>query len=125
MHPLTLEFLYSSVCRETQVHMLHSDKMSRFVKDEGLQLQIDGARVAECNRPGKSSDFISNGVSINRKYLTAFEKCGIFNLSICYPIYDWTDDDVFDYLVENDIPFSKEYIVNGEYDSWKSRKIHE
>lgn len=124
MHPETLEFLYSNVCKGTEVHMLHSGIMSCFVEDEGLQLQIDGARVSEYNRPGKSSDFIRNGVNVNRKNLTSYEPVGIFGLSICYPIFDWTDEDVFDYLDDNQLPFSKEYMKNGEYDSWKWKKIN-
>ena len=47
--------------------------------------------------------------------MPSFVKNGIFGLSITYPIVDWTDEEVFDYLDNNEIPFSAEYMRNGEY----------
>lgn len=122
MHPSTLEFLYSTVARKHHVDFMPAIMMENFVKNKGLLCQIDGARVAEANRPGKSSNFIKNGINVNRKELTPFVENGMFGLSVCYPIYDWSDDDVFDYLVENRIEVSDEYIENGELMEYLERK---
>jgi 3'-phosphoadenosine 5'-phosphosulfate sulfotransferase (PAPS reductase)/FAD synthetase len=124
MHPETLEFLYSNVCKKGRVLFMHSSNMPEWVKENSMRMQIDGARIAEANRPGKSSDIIRNGVNVNRSLMTEIEPVGIFGLTICYPILDWSDEDVFDYLNDNDLPFSAEYLKNGEYDSWKWKKTH-
>ncbi len=124
MHPETLEFLYSNVCKNGQVLFMHSSNMPDWVERNSMRMQIDGARIAEANRPGKSSDIIRNGVNVNRSLMTEIEPVGIFGLTICYPILDWSDEDVFDYLHENNLPFSDEYMKNGEYDSWKWKKTH-
>jgi len=124
MHPETLEFLYSEVCKNHRVTFMHSVFMPSWITMNRMTLQIDGARQAEASRPGKSSDFIRDGVNVNRSLMSYYEPKGIFGLGICYPIFDWSDDDVFDYLYHYKIPFSKEYLKNGEYDSWKWRQIN-
>jgi 3'-phosphoadenosine 5'-phosphosulfate sulfotransferase (PAPS reductase)/FAD synthetase len=125
MHPETLVFLYETVCRNYKVHFMHSSQMPEFVVANGLRCQIDGARIAEASRPGKSSDIIRDGKNVNRSLMNEFEPNGIFGLNICYPILDWSDEDVFDYLHFFKLPFSDEYRKNGEYDSWKWKKTHE
>ena len=97
--------------------------MSEFLWVNKIECQIDGARRSEANRPGKSSNFISNGRDVNRAELPPFVAKGLFNISFCYPIYDWTDEDVFDYLYEYKIPFSNEYQRNGEVAAyWKGKQ---
>lgn len=118
-HPKTLEFMYTSLCRHNSVIFTHSSLMPEWLNKTGFKCQIDGARRSEWDRPGKSSNIIVNGQNVNRKDMPDFVETGIFGMSLVYPIVDWTDDDVFEYLVTNNIPFSDEYVVNGEYDAWK------
>lgn len=119
MHPETLNFLYTNVCRKNRVEFLHSSGMEEWVKDNGMLCQIDGARTEEATRAGKSANIIRNGVSVNRALMTEFEPCGIFNLQISYPIYDWTGYDVFDYLCANKVELSREYATDAEYLQWE------
>lgn len=126
-HPLTLNFLYTEVCKDTTVDFLHSSKMKDFIRKNNLVCQIDGARISEWNRPGKSSEIVVNGKKVSRLDMPEFVEYGLFDISFLYPIYDWTDDDVFDFLIENDIKFSQEYNVNGEFSTylhgkWKIRR---
>lgn len=116
-HPKTLEFLYTHVCRHNQVRFMHSSMMPDFVKARTLKCQVDGARRSEWSRPGKSSNIIVNGENVNRKDMPEFVENGIFNIALVYPIVDWEDKDVFDYLITNDIPFSDEYRENGELEA--------
>jgi 3'-phosphoadenosine 5'-phosphosulfate sulfotransferase (PAPS reductase)/FAD synthetase len=122
MHELTLQFLYKMVGTKYEVQFMHSSKMPNWIAKNMLKCQIDGARRSEWNRPGKSSEIIVNGEKISRKDMPSFVERGIFDLSMLYPIYDWTDDDVFDYLHENEIPMSQEYFVNGEVVDYLQRK---
>lgn len=119
MYPSTLEFLYSNVSKQHPVEFLHSSQMPDYIKRNGLTCQIDGARIEEHDRPGKSSNIIRNGESVNRKEMTEYEPNGIFGLAICYPILDWSSQDIFDYLDDNNLPFSKEYIESGEYEQFR------
>jgi predicted phosphoadenosine phosphosulfate sulfurtransferase len=102
--------------------MMPAIMMQDFVYANNLTCQIDGARVSEAERPGKSSNFIRDGQNVNRKELTPFVENGMFGLTVCYPIYDWTDDDVFDYLIDTEIEVSNEYIENGEIMAYLDRK---
>lgn len=114
MHPSTLFFLYENVSKENIVQFIHSSKMEKFVNDNGLKCQVDGARISEADREGKSANFIMGGKNYNRKDLKPMIADGLFGIHFCYPILDWTDIDVFDYLTSHDIPFSQEYLANGE-----------
>lgn len=126
MHPPTLEYLYTQVCTKHEVQFMHSNKMKNWLLKNMLRCQVDGARRSEWDRPGKSSEIIVDGEKVSRKEMPQFVEKGIFDLSIVYPIYNWTDTDVFDYLYENQIPFSKEYQQNGEWDKyWENRLYRE
>lgn len=114
MHESTLEFLYSNVALKNRMSFMPAHMMERFIRENNLKCQIDGARIAEANRPGKSSNFIHNGINVNRKDLKPFIENGMFGLYVCYPIFDWSDDDVFDYIVKHEIQLSDEYFENGE-----------
>ena len=125
MHPETLEFLYSKVCKENTLHFLHSSNMKRFVSMYGLKCQLDGARASEWNRAGKSSEIIINGEKVNRKDMPEFAEHGMFGLSFCFPIYDWSDDDIFDYISLKNLSISAEYLKNGELDTWNNKRMKE
>lgn len=122
MYPSTLEFIYSKVAMKNKVHFMPASMMESWVKENRFECQIDGARIAEANRPGKSSNFIRNGQNVNRKELTPMVENGMFGLTVCYPILDWTDDDVFDYIAQYKLEFSDEYIENGELADYVERK---
>jgi 3'-phosphoadenosine 5'-phosphosulfate sulfotransferase (PAPS reductase)/FAD synthetase len=121
-HPKTLEFLYTDVCKKNKVMFMHSSNMEKFIHDSGLKCQVDGARRSEWDRPGKSSNIIVNGKNVNRKDMPDFVEVGIFGMSLVYPILDWVDEDVFDYLDLHNLPFSDEYRENGELENWRSLK---
>lgn len=107
-HPDTIAYLYE-LCYNQQVHFVPSSETERFIKEKGLKCQVDGTRIAEFNRTDKSAVFIRNGVDVSRTEMTEFEENGIFGLSLLYPIYDWTDEEVFSFICANNIPLSKEY----------------
>ena len=76
------------------------------VKRLGFSRQIDGTRAAEHSRTGKSTSFVRNGCIINRKYLdNYFVKEGLSGLSMIYPIFDWTDEEVLEYVKVNGLRY--------------------
>ena len=121
-HPETLEFLYTKVCKERTITFLHSSNMPSWLSENGISCQIDGARCSEWNRPGKSSNIIVNGQNMSRKDMGVYHENGIFGLNMSYPIYDWTDTDIFDYITENNLEISAEYVKNGELDAYYASK---
>ena len=120
MHPETLDFLYASVCVNNEINFLHSSMMQQWIIDHAVKYQIDGARKAEYDRPGKSSNIIRNGKDVNRSEMNWYEPDGIFGLAIVYPIFDWSDQDVWDYIITNKLAFSEEYLKNGEYEKYSN-----
>lgn len=121
MYPETLDFLYSKVAAKNKVHFMPASMMEQWVRDNNFKCQIDGARTAEAFRPGKSANFIRNGINVNRTELTPMVENGMFGLTVCYPIFDWSDDDVFDYILEHKLELSDEYIANGELMAYMER----
>ena len=121
-HPKTLLFLYEYVTKHHPVVFMHSSFMPEYVKNNNLKCQIDGARISEAGRAGKSSNFVMNGETHNRKDLVPLVAGGLFGIHFCYPILDWTDDDVFDYIFENQLHLSEEYFDNGEVQAYKERR---
>lgn len=114
MHPETLEFLYSKVASVHPVIFFHSSEMKSFIMTTGVKCTIDGSRLCEYTRESKSSEFIKDGKSVSRSEMTEYIENGMFGLNMCFPIFDWSDEDVFDYVIENDLKISKEYVKNGE-----------
>ena len=100
IHPKTLEFLYS---RPFVIELYPEGTDYPYIG------QVDGTRADEAERLNKSTELIVNGVSINRKYMSAYNPHGLFSKEFVYPIYDWTDDMVWLYHAENNIPHSAEY----------------
>lgn len=80
-------------------------------------IQVDGSRIAECSRTnGRSTDFICNGQSINRKDMTLYNARGLFDLRFIYPIYDWSDEQVWTYIYAHKLPVSEEYPFYALFD---------
>ena len=110
-HPKTVEFLYNLAVSNT-IMMVPSDKMEAFVASHSLRCQIDGTRIDEANRKdGRSTTFVQNNVNKSRTEMSHFVENGLFGLSMVYPIFDWTDDEVFDYIKSHNIPLSEEYVL--------------
>lgn len=122
MWPQTLEFLYTNVCAESRVTFMKSTEMELYLKEKKLTCQIDGARIVESDRAGKSANFMRKGELLSRSEIQVFEPDGMFGLSVLYPIYDWTDDDVFDYILDNGLKLSPEYGINGELSHHQLRR---
>jgi len=111
MHSETLQFLYTKVCPTHPVLFLHSSEMERLLKIYDTKCQIDGSRLCEYTREGKSSEFIKNGKSVSRSEMTEYIENGIFGLNMCYPIFDWSDYEVFEYIDKNNLIISEEYFI--------------
>ena len=115
-HIETLKYLYEYVIPQVkEVIFITPNKMEDTLKFHNLDCQIDGTRIEENNRVDKSATFIENGVEKSRKELKPFVETGLFGISFCYPIYDWTDDDVYNYIKDNKIKISKEYLRDEKF----------
>lgn len=106
-HPDTVQFLYE-LSQKIEVFYIPSKYMPEFINRNKLKCQIDGTRISEFNRTDKSSDIIINGQIVSRTEMTNHGE-GIWGLENIYPIYDWTDNDVFQYCRDNKLTLSKEY----------------
>lgn len=107
-HPATKDYLYY-LSMQSPISFVPSADMERYCKAKGFTLQFDGTRKAEFSREDKSTDFIMNGESVCRTKIVPFIECGIFELSISFPILDWSDEEVLMYLYQEEIPLSSEY----------------
>jgi 3'-phosphoadenosine 5'-phosphosulfate sulfotransferase (PAPS reductase)/FAD synthetase len=92
------------------VYFVPFEHMKFFIHRYDLTCQVDGTRIAEHTRIDKSSDLIVDGENVSRENMGHHTKNGIHGLEILYPIYDWTDEEVFQYLRDNNIQLSKEYV---------------
>jgi 3'-phosphoadenosine 5'-phosphosulfate sulfotransferase (PAPS reductase)/FAD synthetase len=113
MHPATWHFVKALAAEET-ITFVSKDETQEVLDQLRLRCQIDGTRIDEADRTEKSNHLIVNGKEINRRNMPCFVGSGIFNLSILYPIYDWTDHEVWKYIHEWKVPVSDEYIETGE-----------
>ena len=111
-HPETMTFAYY-YCIENAVQFIPGSQMIDFINNNGFVLQVDGTRRAEFSRTDKSNDFIKDGKSVNRTEIEPYIENGIFGLNIVFPILDWEDHHVFEFLASRDIFLSPEY--QGEY----------
>lgn len=107
-HPATKDYLYC-LAMENPITFVPSSAMGKFCKDKGFKLQFDGTRKAEFSREDKSTDFIMDGEAVCRTKIQPFIQRGIFDLSISFPILDWSDEEVLQYLFNESIPLSSEY----------------
>jgi len=110
-HPLTVQYLYE-LSQTLTIGMIPSHRMLAFAGDPESKCQIDGTRRAEHTRTERSSDLIIDGANVSRENMPAFVEQGIFGLSILYPIYNWTDEEVWDYIKDNCLEVSREYSTN-------------
>lgn len=105
-HPATIALLY----KQPGLHYVQPKQHAAFCKSNRLTIQIDGTRIAEAGRTdGRSTDLVINGQNVSRENMPVFVANGLQGLSFLYPILDWSDKQVWDYIRENKIEFSAEY----------------
>lgn len=103
VHPLTQKFLYGLDRVITYM------PLSASLPPE-LTTQIDGTRISEWNREdGRSVDVIKNGQSVSRRELELYMENGLFGRNFVYPIFDWSDVEVWAAIHVLNIPYSPEY----------------
>lgn len=103
VHPLTQKFLYGMDRTITYMPLGAS-------LPQELSVQIDGTRIAEWNREdGRSVDVIKNGQSVSRTELELYMRNGLFGRNFIYPIYDWSDIEVWAAIYCLGISYSPEY----------------
>lgn len=70
-----------------------AENVPKFLASVELEGQFDGTRQDE------DKTVIFDGVEIHRSTMTrAVTHNGVFGLKICYPLFDWSEQEVFDYL---------------------------
>ena len=102
--PCTVQYLYS------QSYPILYCGMETAVDVQKGRIQIDGSRISEADRTnGRSTDFIQDGKSVNRSKMRIYNSSGLFGIPFLYPIYDWSDEEVWMYHVYAGISCSLEY----------------
>jgi 3'-phosphoadenosine 5'-phosphosulfate sulfotransferase (PAPS reductase)/FAD synthetase len=100
----TRTFLYES---GQPMLYIPSDKMADY---PDLKTQFDGTRRAEFNRSnGRSTDVVVDGRNVSREHMPAIIRNGLFGLNMVYPILEWSDLEVWSFIFNRDIPYTKEY----------------
>lgn len=107
VHPLTREFVYSL---DRPVLYIPEGHTETTLKRFQLSVQIDGTRRAEASRrDGRDVGLIVNGEERSRSEVPLYLDNGLFGLRFIYPIYDWSDFEVWAAIFAYDIPYSEEY----------------
>lgn len=105
-HPDTVNFLYDMSRDRTILFCTKEDH-----KDLDYDTQIDGTRIAEYNRTdGRSTHLVQDGKEVSRLEMDMWWPNGLFGLNFVYPIFDWSDEDVWACILKNEIPFTQEYL---------------
>lgn len=108
-HPETIKFLYK-VARHHNV--IFRPLESSVHPSLTHSIQIDGTRLLEAERSdGRSTDLVFNGEVINRRYMDGYNPRGLFDRTFLYPIFKWTDTEVWAAIFYFDLEFSNEYNV--------------
>lgn len=108
-HPLTVTFLYTR-----KYPILYVPKGIDLPKY--LKTQIDGTRASEYNREdGRSTDVVVGGILVSRNNMPLFVRNGLFGLNFVFPIFDWTDEEVWAYIFSNNIEYSDEYLIHKSF----------
>lgn len=108
VHPLTQQFLYRTA-EEWGIDFVRVRDMEKYLKTKGYVLQIDGTRRAEFDRTDRSNLVMVEGKEVNRADMPEFIPDGRFGLKMLYPIVDWTDDEVWEYIHRTKLAVSEEY----------------
>lgn len=106
VHPATRDFLYN-----LPYPVLYLPPTSEIPNGLRLNTQIDGTRRYEHSRQdGRSTNVVIDGKEISRENMPMYVEEGLFGKSFIYPIYDWTDDEVWEAHKLLNLPVSKEYL---------------
>ncbi len=106
VHPITQKFMY-----DLGRPVLYLPDGSGDIFDKyGLKTQIDGTRAAEASRrDGRDVGVIMDGKECSRADMPLYLGKGLFDRQFVYPIYDWSDIQVWAAILHHDIPFTAEY----------------
>jgi 3'-phosphoadenosine 5'-phosphosulfate sulfotransferase (PAPS reductase)/FAD synthetase len=107
-HPETVKHIYK-VSQEHRIVLVPMEYMDYFVQTNGFLCQIDGTTIEEWDRVDKRNDIIMDGKNISRKNMPRVNEKGIWGIMSIYPIYEWTEEEVFGYIFSRQIEISKEY----------------
>jgi len=100
----TRTFLYES---GQPIFYLPSNRMDDY---PDLKTQFDGTRRAEFSRTnGRSTDVVVAGKNVSRENMPAIIRNGLFGLNMVYPILEWSDLEVWSFIFNREIPYTKEY----------------
>lgn len=102
VHEITRRFLYEHVNNVLYLKGI----------PHPFDCQIDGTRIAENNRTdGRSTTVNVSGQEISREAMSEWSARGLFNMRFAYPIFDWSDIEVWAALHVFNIPYSREYLL--------------
>ena len=110
VHPATITFLYEESAKYG-LNIVPFAQMQEFLDTRALYIQIDGSRRSEFDRSDRSADVMINGVLINRADMPVHTTGGVFGNESIFPIVDWSDDDVWEYINEERIAHTEEYRI--------------
>lgn len=110
VHPATVDFLYR-LSAEEGLYIVTGKNMREFLADHELSFQVDGTRADECDRTDRSSDVVVDGKTISRSEMPVVTYDGLFGQASVFPIFDWSDDDVWGYIEEQGLAVSEEYRI--------------
>jgi 3'-phosphoadenosine 5'-phosphosulfate sulfotransferase (PAPS reductase)/FAD synthetase len=105
--PLTVKFLYE-LSKRRELRFVPFEKMNIFLPN-WFEIQVDGSRKGEAGRTERSNLVIFNGKEVSRDSMGEFTKNGKFGIATVFPIYDWTDGEVWQYIKEKGVQISDEY----------------
>lgn len=107
--PRTVQMLYE-YSMKYRILYCRGTEMSKVLGEYRFLGQIDGTKRCEWDREGKSIDVIIDGKNVRRDAMDSkWVMNGIWGIANLYPILEWSDEKVFEFCKENDIPLSKEY----------------
>lgn len=108
VHPDTIDFLYEQSANYGMTYV-PGNRMHDYLLHNDLTIQVDGTRADEADRVDRSADVVVDGNIVSRTEMNWFTRYGLFGQACVFPIYDWSDEDVWKFIDEYQIPFSKEY----------------
>lgn len=108
VHPDTIDFLYEQAANYGMAYV-PGNKMQEYLLYNDLRIQVDGTRADEADRVDRSADVVIDGKTVPRTEMNWFTRDGLFGQACVFPIYNWSDEDVWKFIDEYQIPFSKEY----------------
>lgn len=103
VHQETINFLYSR-----PFPIIHIPATSH--ASYGFKVQVDGSRRDEYNRTdGRSTTIVKDGKDVSRSEMTMLVNNGLFGLDFIYPIFDWSNEEVWACIHKMRLEVSPEY----------------